>query len=79
MPAPDPAEWNAEDPTVVFPAVRRRRKRWYRRWLVRVPLAVLAVLVGITALGAAVGPPHPAKATTVKNPAAVCLSLADAG
>lgn len=58
---------------------RRQRKRWYRRWWAfRLPAILLALLIGITALGAAVGPPpatagyiaapaQTAKATTVKT------------
>jgi hypothetical protein len=63
----------APRPTVPA-APRRRRKRWHRRWLVRIPLAALALLIGLTALGAALpAPAHapasvsaPAKAVTVK-------------
>jgi hypothetical protein len=49
---------------------RRRRKRWHQRWWAfRIPALLLAVLIGITALGAAVGP-APVKTTTIKTTAA---------
>lgn len=56
-------------PTVIIPRPRTRRPRW-RRWCLIVPAAVLTVLIAITALGAAIGPPSAGKAAAVKTSAA---------
>jgi hypothetical protein len=66
----DPERFPDDSPTMIIPVPRRKRPRW-RRWYVVIPAAILAALIGITALGAAVGPyPAAVKATTVKISAA---------
>jgi hypothetical protein len=64
---------SASAPTQIIPvaAPPRRRKRWYQRWWAfRLPALLLAALIGITALGAAVGPAPAVKATIMKTVAA---------
>lgn len=52
--------WSDTVPSL--PAVKRR-KRWHKRWWgFRIPVALLAVLVGLTVLGTVV--PYPVKAVT---------------